>query len=131
MFFVLSSFSYAQSENLTCLDFSKGEFRNVDENSNLSSIIVRSGIRQLEVIDGVESYKKIQWLNDCNYVLFFTDKDAFKDPFKKLVNKNGGISVVMKKIEGSIFYYETYYFDGKREVKGQGRIIKISKKASF
>jgi hypothetical protein len=127
----LSSLLYAQQKNLTCLDFTKGEFRNVSEDSNLSSIIVRNGQKQLEITDGVKNYKRLEWLNDCDYVLFFSNKEAKKDKFKKFINKNGGITVRTEKTEGNTLYYKTHYFDGKRTVSSEGKMIKMSNKSSF
>lgn len=131
LFLYISFTCNAQDKNLTCLDFNRGEFRNINENSNLSSIIIRTGNRQLEVTNGVEIYKKIEWLNDCDYTLFFSNKDAKKDNFKKFINKNGGIKVKTVKIEKNILYYNTYYFDGKKEIMGEGKLLKTSNHASF
>lgn len=134
-FILLSIFSYlsfAQNKNLTCLDFTKGEFKNINqENATLSSIIIRNGQKQLEITNGEHIYKKINWLNDCDYSLFFTKKDSKKDPFKNFINKNGGILVKMEKIDNNILYYKTSYFDGKREVTGSGKMIKMSNSSSF
>ncbi|MCX8676367.1 MULTISPECIES: hypothetical protein [Apibacter] len=131
LFLYTSFICYAQEKNLTCLDFNRGEFRNISENSNLSSLIVRNGNKQLEVTNGVESFKRIEWLNDCDYILFFSNRDAKKDSFKRFINKNGGIKVKTVKIEKNILYYNTYYFDGKKEIMGEGRLLKTSNHASF
>ncbi|MDR1876071.1 MAG: hypothetical protein LBQ84_00445 [Flavobacteriaceae bacterium] len=125
------SLGYAQNKDLTCLDFTRGEFKNVSEISNLSSIIVRNGEKQLEVTDGIKNYKKIAWLNDCDYALFYPNKEAKRDEFKKFINKRGGIVVKMQKIEGKTFYYKTSYFDGKQEITSEGKLIKLSSKVSF
>jgi hypothetical protein len=131
LFLYISFTSKAQDKDLTCLDFNRGEFRNISENSTLSSIIIRTGNRQLEVTNGVETYKRIEWLNDCDYTLFFSKRDAKKDNFKKFINKNGGIKVKAVKIEKNILYYNTYYFDGKKEIMGEGKLLKTSNHASF
>ncbi|MCT6869211.1 hypothetical protein [Apibacter sp.] len=131
LFLSLSLTSYAQDKKLTCLDFNKGEFRNVSPNPNLNSIIIRMGNRQLEITNGVQSYKRIEWLNDCDYVLFFSKKEAKKDNFKKYINKNGGIKVKTVKIENNVLYYNTYYYENKKEVVEEGRLMKTSNHASF
>ncbi|PQL93566.1 hypothetical protein [Apibacter adventoris] len=132
LFFIFSCILHAQNKNLTCLDFTKGEFKSInDDNATLSSIIIRNGQKQLEITNQEYTYKKIHWLNDCDYSLFFSKKDSKKDPFKKYINHNGGIIVKMVKIENDILYYKTSYFDGKKEVTSSGKLIKISNNSSF
>ncbi len=131
VFFAFSSVLFSQTK-LTCLDFAKGEFKNIsDENPNLNSQIIRKGGKQLEITNGVQSYKKIQWLNDCSYILTFPKKEAKKDKFKLLINKTGGITVTVERIEEKTLYYKTVYFDGKKNVVGTGKMIKLKSTADF
>ncbi|WP_128331199.1 hypothetical protein [Apibacter sp. HY039] len=131
LFLLISCFASSQQKNLNCLDFSKGEFRNIDTNTGSISIIIRNGEKQLEISNGTESYKKVRWLDDCSYVLFFPSKEARKDKFKKFINENGGITVTMERTDGKTLYYKTSYNDGKQIITSEGRLVKLSNKASF
>ncbi len=131
LFFTVSSVLSAQNKGLTCLDFAKGEFNNINANESLNSRIIRKGEKQMEITNGVESYKKIQWLNDCNYVLYFDKKEAKTDKFKKFINKSGGINVTVVSIVRDTLFYKTSYHDGQKEVIGQGKMLKISDNTSF
>ncbi|TWP26600.1 hypothetical protein ETU08_10720 [Apibacter muscae] len=133
IFFTVSSyFSIGQVNSDECRKFTIGEFNNINnENLTLNSVIIRNKNKQLEIVNGIKSNKNIRWLNDCDYILFFDKKEAKKDPFKKFINDNGGISISPEKIEGNTLYYKSYYFDGKRGVKGSGKLIKTSSNPEF
>ncbi|MDR3273132.1 MAG: hypothetical protein LBT29_06610 [Flavobacteriaceae bacterium] len=120
-----------QNKNDACLNFSGGTFRNVSDNNNLSSIIIRKGNNQVEITDGERVYKTIRWVDDCSYNLFFDKKDTRKDPLLKKFNKNRGLFVTPTQVIDNTLYYKSQYFDGKKNVIISGKLVKLSSSTDF
>jgi len=132
-----------ESKSDACLRFAKGTFQNVSDKDSLSSIIIRKGNKQVEIMGDRRVYKTIRWIDDCDYNLFYDGKEAKEDPFFKKINKMGGLMIVPSQIIDNKMYYNLWIpnQDANRRQKTldaglwkssvSGKLIKISSNTDF
>lgn len=104
-FLFLSFLSSCSS--LKCNDFKKGHFIVPSDSENTKPYtIIRDHNSQIEIdSEGVKRYSKIEWLNDCTYILRYDDSKMELTEFQKEVNKKGGIVVQVVNVDNNCFNY--------------------------
>lgn len=95
------------SQKLDCTGVQEGNFIIPNDTEGTTPYkITRNGDVQKEINKGiVTSYSKIQWLNDCSYILLYDENKISLTDFQKKINSVGGIVVEVTKVEGNCFYY--------------------------
>ncbi|MEP2935756.1 MAG: hypothetical protein ABJM06_14915 [Gilvibacter sp.] len=132
--FIFLATTIGYSQQLSCEDFKTGEFFiEVSSPLKMEWEIVRNGNEQVEIYDKISQefkdqgfpsgplYLRIDWIDDCNYRMFFDESKGIPTEVDKKMTEAGGLLVEMVKIEGDCFYYassinvdgENYITEGK------------------
>jgi hypothetical protein len=70
-------------------------------------------------------YAKINWIDSCSYNIIYDGSKMELDENTKAMNKAGGISVGIEKIEGRCYFYESKTSVNGNEMTIKGKICKI------
>ncbi len=106
------------AQEVTCVDFKNGEFYvPADEETPFSYKIIRSGNKQIEVLQDPENkigddfnkkaFEIIEWIDDCTYRLKYDESKMNLTKNQQFINDNNGILTELIKIEGTCFYYKS------------------------
>lgn len=116
--FSLLGLSTLIAQDYTCKDFKEGAFFITAGDIILENVVIhRTGSTQIETAytfennvqkkSNDETIGKIQWIDDCTYMLVYDESKMTLSSTQKLINEGGGIVVELMKIEGHCFYFKS------------------------
>lgn len=127
----------ALSQNLECSDFKNGSFigeteapliilTKIKRRGNTQTEIAFEKPKEFENTDIPDKMLvKLNWIDDCSYVLTFNTAKTKLTASQKFINDNGGVLVEKIKIEGTCFYYTSRLNNNDKEpIVMKGKICK-------
>lgn len=111
----------------TCTDFHTGTFLIANDSSftNAQKVIRTENLQQQISPKGDTLYGKVNWLNDCSYILTFDKGKMHLNTFQINVNSMGGILVEYGQPVGNIMPYVAVIQGDTKTEKFRGYIKKL------